>query len=94
VTGSVRLRDCSDPTAHPSYRPENTPANSFIKNNFPLSLTRRLICAQLPAILMKTRNFEGEGGGGYLRPCVPLWEVRFDYQRTAGYDEIWIFQML
>ena len=92
MTGPVRLQDYSDPTANPSYRPENTPANSFLKRNFPLSPTDRRICPRFFAILMKTRNFEGEGG--YLRPSVPLWEVRFDYQRTAGYDEIWIFQML
>ena len=40
--------------------------NSFVWTILPVTPTRRRICTETFAILMKTRNFAREGGGGYL----------------------------
>ena len=62
--------------AHTLTRFLKTPSKSFVETNLPLSPTHRRICAQIIAILMKTRNFEEKGGGGCPHALFPLREAQ------------------
>ena len=47
-------------------RLQKSSRNSFMWTILPVTPTRSRICPEISAILMKTRNFAREGGGGYL----------------------------
>src|SRR5271167_2025238 len=61
--GHVRFRIFAHLPANTPVQPPKIPPNSFVKRNLPLTPTRSRICAQNPAIFMKTRNFGGRGRG-------------------------------
>jgi len=74
MTGPVRLRFLANFPAKAPVYPRKPPPKSFVKTILPVSPTRRRICAQIPAIFMKTRNFRGRGRGPPLSDIVPFWE--------------------
>ena len=64
MAGPVRLRFFAHLPANTPVHPRKPPPKSFVKKTLPVSHTCGRTCAQIPAILMKTRNFRG-GGRGY-----------------------------
>ena len=67
MAGSVRLRFSAHLPANTPVHPRKPPPKSFVKKTLPVSHTCGRTCAQIPAILMKTRNFRVEGEGGRYR---------------------------
>jgi len=74
MAGPVRLRFSAHLPANTPVHPRKPPPKSFVKKTLPVSHTCGRTCAQIPAILMKTRNFRVEGEGGPLSDIVSFWE--------------------
>src|SRR3974390_566813 len=66
MAGPVRLRFSAHLPANTPVHPRKPPPKSFVKKTLPVSHTCGRTCAQIPAILMKTRNFRVEGEGGVI----------------------------
>lgn len=72
-------------TCYPSQAlsaPQYAPSNSLLRNILTPKSFDISSCAQIPPILMKTRNF-GVGGGGQLYPYAALLRRRAKYANTG-----------